>query len=87
MMQFLTWGWLRRVFFDKVPEQSWESREGLVRTEALSGNAGTFTYQEHLTRDRFGIAQAGIAAQSDEPLADRGLVLFDNSTCRMVLRR
>ena len=77
----------RRVFFDKVAEQSWEPRQGFVRAEALSSNAGAFTHQEHLAGDRFGIAQAGIVAQPDEPLADRRLVLSDNLTRGMVLIR
>jgi len=59
------------VFFDQVLEQSREPRQGLVRAEALSSATSAFTYQEHLAGDRFGITQAGIAAQPDEPLAGR----------------
>ena len=53
----------------------------------MSSNTGAFAYQEHLAGDCFGIAQTGITAQLDEPLADSGLVLSDNLTCGMVLIR
>ena len=69
MMPFPARGCIgQRVLFDKLPEQSWEPRQGVVRAEALCSTAGAFTYQEHLAGDRFGIVQAGIAAQPDEPL-------------------
>ena len=68
-------------------EHPGEARGKSFGSDALRGDAGTLDYQENFVRESLGFGEPGITAQANEPFAERGLILTDDTPRRMVLVR
>jgi len=56
-------------------------------SDTLRGDAGALTEQEDFVGETLGIGELGIPAQANKPLAERRLMLADDTSRRMVLVR
>ena len=64
-----------------------EPRGEPLGSDTLGSDAGALPYQENFVGETLGIGQPGIAAQANQPFAERGFVLADDTPRRMVLVR
>jgi hypothetical protein len=64
-----------------------EPRGEPLGSDTLGSDAGALPYQEDFVGETLGIGQPGIAAQANQPFAERGFVLADDTPRRMFLVR